>query len=268
MFESLPQTFRQHGVPSDVRTLLLLRRSMEKGLVNTLGDVYVVLRSIVVKDQKMIGPFSKAYYDYFLNVGIEYGESLEDAILRSDTFQKWKEAFVQEDDQRLKWTDTELVNRFLDEVHLTSYDIQNILSGRDILDQDDPYLKDEGGGRSGDRERILDTAADYNDIDIKELLKRMEEVAKNQRDTHEGGSHWLGTGGISPYGHGGAAKGGIRVGGAGGGKMARKVIDDPRYFPVDMDEAIRDDNIDAALASLKGVTEESAQKEIDIDNTL
>ena len=49
-------------------------------------------------------------------------------------------------------------------------------------------------------------------------MQRMEEVMKQQQSKHSGGSHWVGTGGISPYGHGGAAKDGIRVGGSGGGK--------------------------------------------------
>ena len=66
----------------------------------------------------------------------------------------------------------------------------------------------------------------------------------------------------------GAAKGGIRVSGKGGGRMARSVFDDPRYFPVDMDARLRDDNIDAALAALKGVFEESAQSELDVPNTI
>jgi hypothetical protein len=63
MFESLPAKFKSYGLPADVRTLLLLRKSMEKGLVNTLGDIFLVLKNILVKEPNKIGPFSKAYYD-------------------------------------------------------------------------------------------------------------------------------------------------------------------------------------------------------------
>ena len=49
----------------------------------------------------------------------------------------------------------------------------------------------------------------------------------------------------------------IRVGGSGGGKMARKVMGDANFFPVDLDAILNDNNIDAALASLKGIMEES-----------
>ena len=94
MFESLPERFREFELKADVRTLLTLRKSMNLGLVKTLGDMYNVLKGIVVKDPEDMGPYTRAYYDYFLNIDIENGESLNDAILRSDTFREWREDFI------------------------------------------------------------------------------------------------------------------------------------------------------------------------------
>jgi hypothetical protein len=37
MFSSLPQYLREQKLLGDVRTLLLLKKSMERGLINTLG---------------------------------------------------------------------------------------------------------------------------------------------------------------------------------------------------------------------------------------
>ena len=91
MLSTLPEHFRNHGLQADVRTLLLLRRALERGLVTTLGDMYNVLKGIVVKEPEHMGPFTKAYYDYFLHIKVQYGQSLEDAILRSETFKKWKQ---------------------------------------------------------------------------------------------------------------------------------------------------------------------------------
>ncbi len=267
MFEGLPQAFKQYGLDTDVRTLLLLRKSIKLGLIKTFGDLFATLKSIVVKEQKLLGPFTKAYYDYFLNIQIRPGERLDDAIRRSETFERWKEELLLEDPDLQAKDMTYFIDRFLSEVHLTQHDIKQILSGREILDQDNPDMLDRGGGNPSEG-RILDRAADYSEIDMKELLERMEKVRRQQSDLHGGGSHWIGQGGISPYGFGGAAFGGIRVGGTGGGKMARKVIDDPRYFPVDLDKTIRDDNVDAALASLNGVIETSAQEELDIPVTI
>ncbi len=267
MFPELPAKFKSYGLPADVRTLLLLRKAMEKGLIHTLGDIYLVLKAIVVKDPKMIGPFTRAYYDYFLSIEINRGETLDEAIKRSLSFENWKEKFLLEhpdyDEKNIK----DLISKYLDEVHITTYDIKQIIDGKEILEKDDPEMEDQGEGGS-ENSSHLEKAADYSGIDLDELIRRMEKVKDKQSKNHGGGSHWIGKGGISPYGHSGAAKGGIRVGGAGGGKMARKVIGDKRYYPVDMNAQIKDDNIDATLASLKGVIEESAEIQLDVPKTI
>jgi hypothetical protein len=268
MFNDLPEKFRSHGLKADVRTLLLLRKAMQKGLVKTLGDIYHVLKGIIVKEPTDIGPFTKAYYEYFLYVPIAPGQTLEDAILRSETFQNWKTKYVEEADK--DFTEEELVNTFLDEVHLTSYDIKEVVSGKEIWDKDNPDQEDKDavGPEGEQKERVLDKMADYSELSLEELLERMEKVREQQKTQHGGGSHWLGTGGISPYGHGGAAKNGIRVGGQGGGKMARKVMGDKHYFPIDRDALLNDNNVDAALASIKGVIEESATEKLDVPLTI
>ncbi len=272
MFQSLPQAFRTHKLQADVRSLLLLQKSFENGLVKTFGDLFVVLKGIIVKKPQDIGPFSKAYYEYFLNIQFKPGETLGSAITRSVAFQEWKENYLESLDDEAETPDLQsLIDRFLDQVHLTSYDIKKIIDGKQILEQDNPDLEDQidqDANASQGPNRPLDRASDFSDIDINELLDRMRRVADQQKDQHFGGSHWIGQGGISPYGFGGAAKGGIRVGGAGGGKMARKVIGDARYFPVDKDEQINDNNIDASLASLKGVISESAEEELDVQGTI
>jgi uncharacterized protein with von Willebrand factor type A (vWA) domain len=268
MLSSLPERFRAHGLKADVRTLLLLRKAMQKGLIKTLGDIYNVLKGIIVKEPADIGPFTKAYYEYFLYVPIKPGQTLEDAILRSETFEKWKTQFLDEADRDL--TDEQLVTTFLDQVHLTSYDIKEVINGKEIWDKDNPDQEDTDpiDPNHEPTERVLDKMADYSDLTLEQLLERMEKVREQQRTQHGGGSHWIGTGGISPYGHGGAAKNGIRVGGQGGGKMARKVMGDKNYFPIDRDALLNDNNIDAALASIKGVIEESATEKLDVPQTI
>jgi len=267
LLSTLPQRFKEFGLHADVRTLLILQKAMQRGLIKTLGDVYNVLKGIVVKEPTMMGPFVRAYYDYFLNIDIQNGERLEDAILRSETFRSWKEEYFKRHPLS-KEEDGALINKFLDEVHLTSYDIKEIINGKELFDNDNPDLEDEENDSLEREKRHLDKMADYSGLSLEELLERLEKIREHQKSRHDGGSHWLGTGGISPYGHGGAAKGGIRVGGSGGGKMARKVMGDQNFFPVDMDRIINDDNVDAALASLNGIMEETAQDKLDIAATI
>lgn len=269
MFTTLPERFKQFHLHVDVRTLLLLQKSIDRSLVRTIGDLYNVLRTFVVKSPELMGPYTRAFYDYFLSIDIRPGEALHDAVLRSETFQQWKEQHqgrLNEEDL----TREDMASLFLDEVHMTHYDIQKIIDGRALWEQDrGDMAEDDNDAEAGDQEkRPLDRMADYSDLSLEELMQRMKEVLEQQNSKHSGGSHWVGTGGISPYGHGGAAKDGLRVGGSGGGKMARKVMGDANFFPVDLDAILNDNNIDAALASLKGIMEESAQEKLDVKQTI
>lgn len=269
MFDGLPYRFKEFGLLVDVRSLLTFQKAVEKGLVSTLGDVYGTMKAIVVNDPQMLGPYTRAFYDYFLNIDIQNGERLDDAILRSVTFQNWKKDIIERDNSLDGLSDEELAQLFLDQVHMTNYDIKEVIDGKEIWDQDEGDLSDEDGVGDGSiPQKNLDKLADYSDLSLDELMERMREVWKNQRTEHSGGSHWIGTGGISPYGHGGGAIGGIRVGGTGGGRMARKVLGDKNFFPVDMDRIVNDDNVDAALASLKGIVEESAHEKLDVKSTI
>ncbi|MDB4067663.1 hypothetical protein N9525_06990 [Flavobacteriaceae bacterium] len=267
MFAKLSEAFKKFDLAVDVRALLLLQRAMDKGLVRTIGDLFNVLRTFIIKDPEHMGPYTKAFYAYFLDINIRPNDRLNDAILRSQTFEQWKETNFgrMEDDI----APDEWVNRFLDQVHLTHYDIKEVLDGRELWDKDRGDLEDNPEENNEETpNRPLDRMADYSDLTLEELMQRMEEVKEQQKGEHSGGSHWIGTGGISPYGHGGAAKDGIRVGGSGGGKMARKVLGDSNFFPVDLEAILNDNNIDAALASLKGIIEETAQETLDVKETI
>ncbi len=84
MFETLPEIFRTFGIPADVRTLLLFQKALEKGLIRTLGDIFNVLKGLLVREPTMLGPFTKAFYFYFLDIEIKKGEKLNNAIERSE----------------------------------------------------------------------------------------------------------------------------------------------------------------------------------------
>ena len=267
MFTTLPEAFKKFDLAVDVRALLLLQRAMDKGLVRTIGDLFNVLRTFIIKDPEHMGPYTKAFYAYFLDINIRPNDRLNDAILRSQTFEQWNETNFGRIEDDI--TPDEWVNRFLDQVHLTHYDIKEVLDGRELWDKDKGDLEDNPEVNKDEvLNRPLDRMADYSDLTLEELMQRMGEVKEQQQSEHSGGSHWIGTGGISPYGHGGAAKDGIRVGGSGGGKMARKVLGDSNFFPVDLEAILNDNNIDAALASLKGILDETAHEILDVKETI
>ena len=268
MFESLPHCLRKYKLSADVRTLLMLRKALDRGLVNTLGDIYLVLKGLVAHSPKDFGPYTTAFYEYFLSVDIKKGESLEAAILRSEAFKNWREkqrgAYDDEEAPDMR----ELIDRFLNEVHMTTLDIKKLISGEDILKNDDPDMPDTNPQENTSIPDTLREMADYSKIPLEELRERLRRIAEQQKMKHSGGNHWMGVGGKSPFGHQGAALGGIRVGGNGGGKMARAVVGDARFYPVDVKSPLKDDNMDVALANLKGIESESIENILDIPKTI
>src|SRR5674476_1493327 len=66
-----------------------------------------------------------------------------------------------------------------------------------------------------------------------ELMETLKKRFEEQKERHEGGSKWIGTGGTSPFGHGGYNPQGIRIGGAGKNKSAVKVWDQRAYKDYD-----------------------------------
>jgi uncharacterized protein with von Willebrand factor type A (vWA) domain len=59
-----------------------------------------------------------------------------------------------------------------------------------------------------------------------ELMRRFLETLAEQTERHDGGGRWIGTGGHSPFGHGGEHPTGIRVGGPGRNRSAMKVVEE------------------------------------------
>jgi uncharacterized protein with von Willebrand factor type A (vWA) domain len=101
-----------------------------------------------------------------------------------------------------------------------------------------------------------------------ELMKRFWDTLRKQMEEHHGGSRWIGTGGNSPFGHSGNAKGGVRVGGPGGKLSAAKVIGERRYIDYSETNALSGGNLAQALTSLKKLSPAGARDQLDLDATI
>jgi hypothetical protein len=106
-------------------------------------------------------------------------------------------------------------------------------------------------------------------IDEAELERRFKERLKEQDERHDGGDKWIGTGGTSPFGNSGrAARPGVRVGGAGGGRSAVRVAG-ARNFREYRDDLVLDTRqLALALRKLRAFTREGQPDEVDIDRTI
>jgi uncharacterized protein with von Willebrand factor type A (vWA) domain len=100
------------------------------------------------------------------------------------------------------------------------------------------------------------------------LMDRLRELMKEQKERHEGGSKWIGTGGTSPFGHGGVNPEGIRIGGEGGQRSAVKVWEARAYRDYDGERELGTRNIKIALRRLRKFARQGAEEELALDATI
>lgn len=108
----------------------------------------------------------------------------------------------------------------------------------------------------------------FNQLDLEELKKKFEERLNEQKEKHDGGSKWIGTGGTSPFGHSGYHPSGIRVGGNSLNKSAVQIASERRFQNLRHDITIDVRQISLALKKLKKMSDDSNHEVIDIDNTI
>ncbi len=115
---------------------------------------------------------------------------------------------------------------------------------------------------------LPESLADYQGLDLEELIRKFEETLAKQNEQHDGGSKWVGTRGTSPYGRDGVHPGGIRVGGAGGGRMAVKIAQRRLFRDYRSDRTLDVRQVRVALRRLRDLVREGAADELDLDETI
>jgi uncharacterized protein with von Willebrand factor type A (vWA) domain len=101
-----------------------------------------------------------------------------------------------------------------------------------------------------------------------ELMDTLKKRLEEQKERHEGGSKWIGTGGTSPFGHGGYNPQGVRIGGPGRNRSAVKVWDQRAYADYDDSRELGTRNIKVALRRLRRFAREGSELELDLDDTI
>ena len=101
------------------------------------------------------------------------------------------------------------------------------------------------------------------------LMNMFRERLEEQKERHAGGSKWVGTGGSSPFGHGGFHPEGIRVGGdSAGNRTAVKVWDQRHYKDYDDQVELGSRNFKMALRRLRRFARQGANLELDLPDTI
>jgi len=101
-----------------------------------------------------------------------------------------------------------------------------------------------------------------------ELMRKFLETLAEQTERHDGGNKWVGTGGRSPYGHGGTHPTGIRVGGPGKSRSAMKVAEERRFRDYRTDVALDVRQLRVGLRKLRQLARSGLATELDLDETI
>jgi len=101
-----------------------------------------------------------------------------------------------------------------------------------------------------------------------ELMETLKKRLEEQKERHEGGSKWIGTGGTSPFGHSGYNPQGIRIGGPGQNQSAIKVWEQRAFRDYDDTQELGTRNIKVALRRLRKFAREGHLDELDLDDTI
>jgi uncharacterized protein with von Willebrand factor type A (vWA) domain len=105
-------------------------------------------------------------------------------------------------------------------------------------------------------------------LPLEELLKQFEERLQEQDAEHNGGNRWIGTGGTSPFGHGGFNPAGIRVGGQARNRSAVKIASERRFREYRSDITLDIRQIQMALRKLRELRREGAEEELDLEQSI
>ncbi|MBS0337626.1 MAG: VWA domain-containing protein [Proteobacteria bacterium] len=117
---------------------------------------------------------------------------------------------------------------------------------------------------SDEEKKMIESLGGWEKL-METLKKRLEE----QKERHQGGNKWIGTGGTSPFGAYGFNPEGIRIGQKSSrNRSAVKVWDQREYQNLDDSVELGTRNIKVALRRLRRFARQGAPDEFDLENTI
>jgi uncharacterized protein with von Willebrand factor type A (vWA) domain len=157
-----------------------------------------------------------------------------------------------------------------DEAHYDKFDraFGLYFKGIDAVFEKNPEIPLEWLAKRMQRELTPEQLAQIEKFGYDKLMDRLKELLNEQKERHEGGNKWIGTGGTSPFGNGGQNPEGIRIGGEGGNRTAVKVWDARAFRDYDDQRELGTRNIKVALRRLRKFAREGAEDELALDDTI
>ncbi len=116
----------------------------------------------------------------------------------------------------------------------------------------------------------MDRAMQNQYLSSEEIQKMLLERLQEQKEEHNGGSYWVGTGGVSVFGNSGYSPKGIRVGGVSRYKTAFQVAGERNFRDFRNDNTLDTRQFQVAFRQLREFSSriDAPKTEFDVDNTI
>ena len=143
---------------------------------------------------------------------------------------------------------------------------QGIKTPEDIPEEFWKWLNDDIKIRDINDKNMLDDFV----LELAELQKRFRERIEEQKEKHDGGNYWIGTGGTSTMGYNGYHERGIRVGGEGRHKTAVQIAGERNFRDFRQDNILDIRQFQMAFRKLRQFSSriDGAKTELDIEATI
>ena len=231
MFIKLFYTLRSYGVPVSTRELLDLNAALDQGLM-------------------MQASFSDE----------QNAEHSEPAFASREDMYRLIRLCMVKDERHFDKFDRAMADYF---DGVDSLDIDELMNKLTDISQEWLDLKLDPKTLTDEQRRLLKK---YGSLE--ELMKALQERLEEQKERHQGGSKWVGTGGSSPFGAYGDHPEGVRVGGESRRGSAVKVWEQRKYRNLDADKSLGTRQIQMALRNLRQFARIGSADELDIHETI
>ena len=156
-----------------------------------------------------------------------------------------------------------------DERNLDKFDVVFAATFKGVLTVEAKELPEAWLRRLAERYLSQAERAEIEKLGFHKLMATLRRRLSEQRERHQGGAKWIGTGGTSPFGAYGDHPEAVRVGQERGRRgSAVKVWDKREFRDFDGETDLGPRNIKLALRRLRRFAREGAAEELDLDGTI
>jgi uncharacterized protein len=157
-----------------------------------------------------------------------------------------------------------------DETHFDKFDraFGEYFKGVESLPEMDAPIPEDWLRRAVKKHLSDEERAKLEKLGWDQLMETFKLRLAEQKKRHAGGNKWIGTGGSSPFGHGGTHPEGIRIAGKSENRSAVKVWEKREFRNLDDNVELGTRNIKVALRRLRHFARQGAAEELDLDGTI